>query len=89
MSLINLPLELIHKIIENIAKPSDLFPLALTCKSLSNLIIPDYIDYRLIQCSPADTPVWQHLIEHPHLSRNVKTIRIIPGVQKQIDINSN
>ncbi|KIJ35163.1 hypothetical protein M422DRAFT_99042, partial [Sphaerobolus stellatus SS14] len=69
-----LPLELVHKFIENIETPSDLLPLALICKSFSNLIIPDHIDYRLIQCSLADTQVWQHLIDHPHLSRNVKTV---------------
>ncbi|KIJ35173.1 hypothetical protein M422DRAFT_100027, partial [Sphaerobolus stellatus SS14] len=72
--LIKLPLELVQEIIGNIDKPTDLFTLALTCKSLSNLVIPDHLDYRFIQCSPADTPVWQHLIKQPHLSRRVQNI---------------
>ncbi|KIJ52975.1 hypothetical protein M422DRAFT_155913, partial [Sphaerobolus stellatus SS14] len=53
-----------------------LLALALVCKSLTNLVIPDHLDYRMIQCGPRDTQLWQHLIDYPHLAF---TPLIIPG----------
>ncbi|KIJ35105.1 hypothetical protein M422DRAFT_262661 [Sphaerobolus stellatus SS14] len=60
MSLSTLPLEILEKLIGNIDKPRYLLALALVCKALGNILIPDHLDYRIIQCSPADAAVWEH-----------------------------
>ncbi|KIJ49924.1 hypothetical protein M422DRAFT_160247 [Sphaerobolus stellatus SS14] len=80
MPLANLPQKLLEEIIGNIDKPTDLLSLSLSSKSTSKLVIPDHLDYRVIQCAPSDTQVWQHLIKHPHLARRVKSVRILPGL---------
>ncbi|KIJ52935.1 hypothetical protein M422DRAFT_105912, partial [Sphaerobolus stellatus SS14] len=69
-----LPVELLDKLIGTIENPSDLFSLALVSRSFRKLVIEDHLDYRLIQCSSADTPVWKYLIDHPHLAMPVETV---------------
>ncbi|KIJ35103.1 hypothetical protein M422DRAFT_106464, partial [Sphaerobolus stellatus SS14] len=66
------PFELLEGVADNVDEPKDLFSLALTCKSLSELVIPNHLDYQIIQCSPADTRVWEHLIENRRLASRVK-----------------
>ncbi|KIJ35160.1 hypothetical protein M422DRAFT_101992, partial [Sphaerobolus stellatus SS14] len=67
------PIELLNKLIGDIDKPSDLLSLALTSQSFEKLL-SDHLDYRIIQCSPADRRVWQHLSKHPRLAKRVKSI---------------
>ncbi|KIJ53050.1 hypothetical protein M422DRAFT_202381, partial [Sphaerobolus stellatus SS14] len=76
MSVTELPIELVEKTIGFIDKPSDLLALALACKSFANLVIPDHLDYRIVQCAPGDTQVWQHLIDYPHLAIRIKSVTI-------------
>ncbi|KIJ45794.1 hypothetical protein M422DRAFT_165898 [Sphaerobolus stellatus SS14] len=72
MPLTSLPLEILEQVIGNIDKVGNLLALALACRSFSELIIPDHLDYHIIQCPPADEQVWQHLVDNPGLAKRVK-----------------
>ncbi|KIJ30646.1 hypothetical protein M422DRAFT_186878 [Sphaerobolus stellatus SS14] len=71
MSIMKLPIEILENSLNSIDDPSDLLALTLACKSLSALIIPENLEYQIIQCGPGDAPVWQQMAEHPLLAMRV------------------
>jgi hypothetical protein len=70
-----LPPETVDEIAGLISHPRDLLPLALTCKSLKELIIRRHLEYRVIR-APLWSAVWEHLALRPDLARNVRSVQI-------------
>ncbi|GJJ12780.1 hypothetical protein Clacol_007025 [Clathrus columnatus] len=72
---------LIHIIWDEIAyllhSTKDLLSLALTCRTLKNLIIPDHIEYRHIHCHIRREDVWEHLECRPRLTRGVRSLHLL------------
>jgi len=69
--------ELIQAIILDVENPSDLLSLALTDRALHNLIIPNQIDFRFIQCTPLRKKLWTFFAENPLYSSRVREIKLI------------
>lgn len=75
-----LPLELVQQILPEIDSLKDLLSLALTSRAFCALIIPDHLEYRVISAGDAESsttsPLWPHLVQISHLSRNIRALSI-------------
>ncbi|KAF9488956.1 hypothetical protein BDN71DRAFT_1351091, partial [Pleurotus eryngii] len=65
--ILSLPPEIIDQIVFLVEKPRDLLALALTCRAVSEVIIPYHIDYRYI-LTPLRSNLWDHLITRRDLA---------------------
>ncbi|KDQ63936.1 hypothetical protein JAAARDRAFT_27606 [Jaapia argillacea MUCL 33604] len=76
-SLLSLPDELTGEIIDAIPSPSDILSLALTCRSLEQLLIPSVLNYRHITLGVTKSlPLWLDLARSPGLARNVRHLEV-------------
>jgi hypothetical protein len=75
--LLRCPSELIELIIFYVALPSDLLHLALTCRSLCDMIIPSHLEFRNISCGPLFEHIWTYLINVPAQARMVRRLRLL------------
>ncbi|KAL4267534.1 F-box domain-containing protein [Pleurotus pulmonarius] len=73
MLILYLPPEIIDQIVFLVEKPRDLLALALTCSTLSNVVIPYHIDYRDIR-SPLRSNLWDHLIHRNDLANRISRL---------------
>ncbi|GJJ11174.1 hypothetical protein Clacol_005406 [Clathrus columnatus] len=71
-----LPVEIYDEIIYFITSTKDLLNVALTCRQLCALIIPDHIDYRVVVCSTFDSFVWEHFLNNPRLAKRMHSIKL-------------
>jgi hypothetical protein len=71
------PTEILDAIIFNIDSKSDLLALGLTCQRLYGVVFPRHYDYRLIRCKVSSIRVWNHLVVHRSLARNVRRLVIL------------
>ncbi|KIJ48091.1 hypothetical protein M422DRAFT_103629, partial [Sphaerobolus stellatus SS14] len=78
-----LPVELCDVIIFLITSTKDLLNLALTCRQLCQLILPDHIDYRRVVCSTSDEFVWEHLLNRPDLAKRVYSVKILDDAESE------
>lgn len=92
-SFCDLPAELLERTVGFIDLPKELLPLALTCKLVCNLIIPNHLEYRVIETHSSNLSLWQSLAANPLLSANVRILRISheysPLPQLSVVPNSN
>ncbi|KIJ54497.1 hypothetical protein M422DRAFT_103304, partial [Sphaerobolus stellatus SS14] len=66
------PPELVEEVLCFIEDPGDLFSLALCCRWLCALIIPDHLHYRHLRCSPRRNALWTTLLQRPRLASNIR-----------------
>ncbi|TDL15205.1 hypothetical protein BD410DRAFT_136091 [Rickenella mellea] len=74
----HLPPEVLDIIVSHVEKPSHLLALALTCKTLSVIILPRHIRYRNVSCNLHDG--WDRLqdcIRHPDRAQNIRILTLI------------
>ena len=72
-----LPTELLDAIVFHIDSKRDLLSLALACRRMHSVILPRHYEYRVIQCKVSSINVWNHLIVHHSLARNVRRLVIL------------
>jgi hypothetical protein len=77
VSLINQPTEILDAIIFHIDSRKDLLNVALGCKRLHDIVFPRHFEYRVIRCKVSSISVWNHLILHCSLARNVRRLEIL------------
>jgi len=77
VSLVNQPTEILDAIIFHIDSRRDLLNIALGCKRLYDIVFPRHFEYRLIRCKVSSISVWNHLISHRSLARNVRRLEIL------------
>lgn len=78
--------EVMLQVVSFIDDRRDLLSLALTCRVLSQILLPDYIDHMEIQTPPHMTEVWDSLLERPVLANCVKTLGLIHSINEFIVI---
>jgi hypothetical protein len=71
------PTEILDSIVFHVDSKSDLLSLGLTCHRLHSVIFPRHYEYRLIRCKVSSISVWNHLVVHCSLARNVRRLEII------------
>ncbi|KZT21688.1 hypothetical protein NEOLEDRAFT_1034592, partial [Neolentinus lepideus HHB14362 ss-1] len=59
--LLSLPAELRGLVVGYIDKPNDLLALALTCRDLYRLLVPDHLEYCQIRTFLCAEELWDHL----------------------------
>jgi hypothetical protein len=76
-SLVNLPTEILDAIIFHVDSRKDLLNVALGSKRLHDIVFPRHFEYRVIRCKVSSISVWNHLILHRSLARNVRRLEIL------------
>src|ERR1700691_4066727 len=71
------PNEILDSIVFHIDSKRDLLALALSCHRLHSVICPRHYDYRVIRCKVSSISVWNHLVVHRSLARNVRRLEIL------------
>lgn len=77
VGLVNQPTEILDAIIFHIDSRRDLLNVALGCKRLYDIVFPRHFEYRVIRCKVSSINVWNHLILHRSLARNVRRLEIL------------
>ncbi|PPR05525.1 hypothetical protein CVT24_003268 [Panaeolus cyanescens] len=77
ISLIQQPTEILDAILFYVDQKKDLLNIGLACKRLSGVVFPRHFEYRVIRCKASTLPVWNHLIKHRSLARNVRKLEIL------------
>lgn len=80
--LIDQPTEILDAVLSHVDSPKDLLNIGLACKRLHDVVFPRHIDYRVIRCKVSSISVWNHLIMHKSLARNVRKLEIIDERQQ-------
>ncbi|KDQ55157.1 hypothetical protein JAAARDRAFT_196024 [Jaapia argillacea MUCL 33604] len=83
-SIINIPRELLDIITDHLDKPRDILSLALTCRRLKDILIPDVLnelEYAYIVAPFEYHHLWDHLSSHPELARHVRALEITDGTK--------
>lgn len=76
-TLMRQPNEILDSIVFHIDSKRDLLALALSCRRLHGVIFPRHYDYRVIRCKVSSMSVWNHLVAHRSLARNVRRLEIL------------
>ena len=76
-SFIDQPTEILDAILFHVDSRNDLLNIGLACKRLHSVVFPRHIDYRVIRCKVSSISVWNHLIVHKSLARNVRNLEIV------------
>jgi hypothetical protein len=71
------PTEILDAIVSHLDSKRDLLSLGLTCRRLHAIIFPRHFDFRVIRCKVSSIRVWNHLIEHQSLARNVRRLVVL------------
>ncbi|KDQ63959.1 hypothetical protein JAAARDRAFT_97971, partial [Jaapia argillacea MUCL 33604] len=74
--LLSIPLELVQPIVDHLEKPSHILALALTCRSLKEILIPSVLNYREITTiwEISSLPLWERMAQNPSLAQNVRSL---------------
>jgi hypothetical protein len=76
-TLVDQPTEILDVILSHVDSRKDLLSIGLVCKRLRDVIFPSHFDYRVIRCKLSSVRVWNHLIVHKSLARNVRKLEIL------------
>lgn len=71
------PNEILDSIAFHLDSKRDLLALALSCQRLYSVVCPRHYNYRVIRCKVSSIRVWNHLIVHRSLARNVRRLEIL------------
>ncbi|KAI0064261.1 hypothetical protein BV25DRAFT_299267 [Artomyces pyxidatus] len=69
-----IPYDVLEHILHHIDSREDLLSFALLNTYFRDITIPRHLEYRRIQISLSNQPVWMHLAERPDLASNVRTL---------------
>ncbi|GJJ06996.1 hypothetical protein Clacol_001194 [Clathrus columnatus] len=69
-----LPSEILISVVEHIGNRDDLLAFALTCHTLCQIIIPDYLDYFRISSTRNDLGRWSRLLQSLRLFKNTREL---------------
>lgn len=72
------PAEMLNRICSFLFNPNDLLSLALTAKTLYNVIVPKHLDFRIIRCDIRRRNVWNKVASVPALTSQFVALEIIP-----------
>ena len=71
------PTEILDSIVFYVDSKRDLLSLGLSCRRMHSIVFPRHFDYRIIKCKVSSISVWNHLIVHRSLARNVRRLEIL------------
>ncbi|KAJ7672070.1 hypothetical protein B0H17DRAFT_1084334 [Mycena rosella] len=71
------PTEILDSIAFHVDAKRDLLSLALSCQRMHDIVFPRHFDYRHIRCKVSSLSVWNHLMVHRSLARNVRRLEIL------------
>ncbi|KAF7297866.1 hypothetical protein HMN09_01007400 [Mycena chlorophos] len=71
------PTEILDQIAFHVDSKRDLLALALSCQRMYDIVFPRHYDYRHIRCKVSSLSVWNHLVVHRSLARNVRRLEIL------------
>ncbi|KAJ7135185.1 hypothetical protein C8R43DRAFT_1110139 [Mycena crocata] len=77
MSLVDQPPELLDHIACFICSTRDLLSVALTCRLLHGIVIPEHLEFRVVRCDPLRNSLWQAVAEHPGSASRIQTLELI------------
>ncbi|KAF7350917.1 hypothetical protein MSAN_01653800 [Mycena sanguinolenta] len=71
------PTEILDSIAFHVDAKKDLLSLALSCQRMHDIVFPRHMEYRHIRCKVSSLSVWNHLMVHRSLARNVRRLEIL------------
>jgi hypothetical protein len=71
------PTEILDSIAFHVDSKRDLLSLALSCQRMHDVVFPRHFQYRHIRCKVSSLSVWNHLMVHRSLARNVRRLEIL------------
>ncbi|KAJ7277463.1 hypothetical protein C8J57DRAFT_185754 [Mycena rebaudengoi] len=71
------PTEILDSIAYHVDSKRDLLSLALSCQRMHDIVVPRHFHYRHIRCKVSSLSVWNHLVVHRSLARNVRRLEIL------------
>ena len=71
------PTEILDSIAFHIDSKRDLLSFAVSCRRMYGIVFPRHFNYRTIRCKVSSISVWNHLIVHRSLARNVRRLEIL------------
>ncbi|KAJ7198492.1 hypothetical protein GGX14DRAFT_503631 [Mycena pura] len=71
------PTEILDAIVLYVDAKRDLLALALSCQRMHDIVFPRHYHYRHIRCKVSSLSVWNHLVVHRSLARNVRRLEIL------------
>ncbi|KAF7362451.1 hypothetical protein MVEN_00592700 [Mycena venus] len=71
------PTEILDSIAFHVDAKKDLLSLALSCQRMHDIVFPRHMQYRHIRCKVSSLSVWNHLMVHRSLARNVRRLEIL------------
>ncbi|KAJ7099361.1 hypothetical protein B0H15DRAFT_900596 [Mycena belliarum] len=71
------PTEILDSIAFHVDSKRDLLALALSCQRMHDVVFPRHFQYRHIRCKVSSLSVWNHLMVHRSLARNVRRLEIL------------
>ncbi|KAJ7496624.1 hypothetical protein FB451DRAFT_1335121 [Mycena latifolia] len=71
------PTEILDSIAFHVDSKRDLLSLALSCQRMHDIVFPRHFHYRHIRCKVSSLSVWNHLMVHRSLARNVRRLEIL------------
>jgi hypothetical protein len=71
------PTEILDSIAFHVDSKKDLLSLALSCQRMQDIVFPRHFQYRHIRCKVSSLSVWNHLMVHRSLARNVRRLEIL------------
>jgi hypothetical protein len=71
------PTEILDSIAFHVDAKKDLLSLALSCQRMHDVVFPRHMEYRHIRCKVSSLSVWNHLMVHRSLARNVRRLEIL------------
>ncbi|KAJ6497435.1 hypothetical protein C8R45DRAFT_865233 [Mycena sanguinolenta] len=71
------PTEILDSIAFHVDAKKDLLSLALSCQRMHDVVFPRHMQYRHIRCKVSSLSVWNHLMVHRSLARNVRRLEIL------------
>lgn len=80
------PTEILDNIAFYVDSKRDLLSLALTCQRMHSVISPRHFNYRVIKAKVSSIRVWNHVIVHRGLARNVRRLEILDERSSESEI---
>lgn len=71
---ISIPNEITDIIFSNVEKPSDLLQIALASRTFHDIVISRHINYRVVSRGLDDSAWWEHLVDHPDRTCNIRRL---------------
>lgn len=71
------PTEILDAIVSHVDSKLDLLSLGLSCHRMYDIVFPRHFDYRVIRCKVSSISVWNHLMIHRGLAKNVRRLEIL------------